>query len=452
MCAIYFSLNFEQQDFVRAKLACISLLRHLPENRKCMIFIGTDQTCFEILVPPKCEDELDDDFKNVGSTFFPKKDIQVNKLASIAKFSSINTLVGLDLGNFFFGKNNIDAAARTIEKLKCFNDTNSTTKGVEISATLSRVLNGIPLHFISIIEQINNNLPLLESIHQFPTRIDFLISKYTKHIPEVYKNLQGTIQVISTENPVLQAEQLFKQKTAYKLISMIKCSRAGIHWKKTPKPFSQIENSVLYTPICLSEYQSYPFEVTPLPNQECYNFQVISKYITEDGDNISNVIKVISISLKSSNIFDDIINNINWNCVLWNWSSTIINFPQNYALNSIYSASSILLKEIKNEKFIHAITTFIDLYITSNNPIKRLIGTDILLYMNPTKLNFVPNYQEQKYYISPNGIFTNNPNLEIDEITEVLPIYLPINNYIPNYLINPNQEQLHILESIIKKN
>lgn len=448
-CAVFLSTAFAPQDFVRAKLACISLLQHIPAHRKCIAFIGTDRACFEILVPPRSESELAD---SCSCQRTQGRERAPCSMAAIAKFSSVETLIGVDLGNLFFTKDNVEAAAKTIEKLKCGEDARAAVEAVEISATLSRVLNGAPLHFVSIVDQIDLNPSMLESIHSFPTRIDFLVSKYTKSIQQIYKEVQGTIQIISKENPVLQAEQIMKQKTSYRLFSTIRCSRAGVQWKKTPKPFSHIENSSLYVPVCLSEYQSYPFEITLLPNQECYNFQVVSKFITEDGNNIYDVMSVMSRSIKSSDVFDEVINNINWNNVLWNWSFAIQNYPQNYALKSIYNASSIILKEHKNEKFIHAITTFIDLYITSNDPVKRLIGTDLLLYMSPSILSFIPtNPQDKMYIISPNGIFTNNPNLNVDEIPEVLPVYLPINNYIPNYITTPNEKQLEIIESLIKK-
>ncbi|KAH0791437.1 Sec23/Sec24 zinc finger family protein [Histomonas meleagridis] len=422
---IYLSLGFSQQDFVRAKLSCISILRHLPESSRVIIFLGTDQCPYVLLVPPKDQSELDENFVKSDTSHFPHIHIETSKVASIARFASIETMIGIDLSNLFFTNKTISAAERTIEKLTLLSNKMECPSTIEIVGTLSRVLSGTPLHFISIVDQINQSPSFVDMIHSFPVRLDFLVAHYTKTIHQLYPNHQGTIQVISMENPIEQSSQLLLQKTTFQVMTKVRSSRSAVEWHK-PLKHATIEGSIIFSPVCICSEQPFTLEIRTLPNQDFYNFQIVTKYVICEDTKTNFYLRVMNYSFASSTNFDDIVQRINWNCVLWHWSKSILTKVHNEAINSINKMSEVMQSVYKSETLLNAISLFPDLWITSNDIMKRFIGTELLLYSKPSEIGFIKEEESKRYVRTPNGTLENNEKKDVEEEMPLLPIYVPI--------------------------
>lgn len=454
--AIYLSTDFnDSYSFNGAKIFCSSILRHMDPDSQCLIFIGTDDAEYSILVPQSSDTRFNnfqcDPTTSTSETNFPT--------ASLARFSSINSFIGLDLSNFFFNVRNESIAERAIDKLTFSKDSHSALKTYEISMTLSRVLEGRQLRTFSVIRSIPGNkdsLPLIDEMRQSLLRVDFVVSgdDYTKSTLSLSEEAQGVIHPLSMNNPALQALCLLKQETSYRLLMRCQAKMCAVEWKKMHRPYSETKDTQLFAPVVISSEtnenenqtnensSTFALEIKPLPNQDTIIVQIAAKFVRkDDGNKTLYVLRVFNKMFKTSDCFDEIVAGINWNVSLWFWSRLLTYKPRSECVAMIFRAAASVISEFKkfkdqsssllllsqinndnteninnvqNEKlfsnyknFLRAVCAFPDFYLISDDIEDRWIGTELLSLMKPSNLHFIPieeNISGLNVVFSPNSL------------------------------------------------
>lgn len=448
--AIYLSTDFnDNKSLIGAKIFCCSILRHMNQDSQCLIFIGSDTAEYSILVPQRDDDQYKNESTSNTAT------------ASLARFSSINSFIGLDLSNFFFNVSNESMAERAIEKLTFSKDQQPALKTYEISMTLSRVLEGRQLRTFSVLCSLGNknSLPLIEEMRQSLLRVDFIVSgdEYTKNTLSLSEEVQGVIHPLSMNNPALQALLLLKQETSYRLLMRCQAKMCAVEWKKMHRPYSEMKDTQLFAPVVInnennenqnnsnSSSSAFALELKPLPNQEKIIVQIAARFVKKaSGNKTLYVLRVFNRVFNTSDSFDEIVAGINWNVSLWFWSRLLTYKPRSECVAMIFRAAASVLSEFKmfkNQKnkqtqvdiqilknqeqkekqneetpnnklvsnyqnFLRAVCAFPDLYLVSDDIEDRWIGTELLSLMKPNQLCFVP--VEEKIgnlnvVFSPNG-------------------------------------------------
>lgn len=455
--AIYFSLGFKEDEFRKAQLSCISLLRHLSSTDHCLLFIGTDSSPFAIVAPPPTKI-----FKVSQPAFSFPSILNVNSAmpgwkASIVRFTSIEGLIGLDLSSFFITQENSAAVERTIELLAPSPDKKSTYKAFEMAGTLATVLSGLPLHFLTIANDMQKFPQIFQGIYGCLVRTDFLLPELSKNAIKSQSLIQGLVMRISSENPAKQAAHLLGQKSVYKVMSICHARRCGIEWKKTFKPYSDIKDQKLFVPVCISKNQAFPIEIQPLPNQPYYVFQFITKYLFYEKLDVHIVLQVDTIKFGSSDNIDALINSINWNCVLWWWLHKIIDKSSKEIIASIYRAAAAIIASYGdkiNDTLQYLVCLLPDLYMLNDQGDKSSSYIDYLMVETPENLHLKPQMYEiesLKICESPNGISANPSNQEVKKLQSNYPIYLPIIDHIPQSFISSPHERLTTLRGLIEQ-
>lgn len=300
--AVYLSLHFE--NFEAAKKECAAVLEKLPENGKCLVFLGMDRSPFMILVPPGKPEHEDAKSLNPFSSSFEVG--EVKRVAAIARFASFEAFIGLDLANFFFDKDTIEAGKEALMQLKPAMERDAVAKSLQLAGTLANVLNGTPMRFIAFLEEIQADPRFFEMLRRFPVRIDFMIAKMTKQALQMQKEIPGTINLISSET----IETVMRQKTSYQVFCRCRANKAAIEWKPSKNGYAETREQNLFSPICVDD-QSFAFNVNILPNQDRFVFQLTSKFVIAEADRTSVILRVLSNEYKTSESLQEILDSVN---------------------------------------------------------------------------------------------------------------------------------------------
>lgn len=458
---IFLSTNFaDLHDFYAAKIFCCSILRKIGNNSDCIIFIGNNSADFSILVPPVTQ------FEN-------EKVLSSQKSASLARFSSINSLIGLDLGNFFFNSKSAIYAERAIEKLPFSEDASGSLKACEIAVTLSQVLEGRPLRVFGLFPNLSDmpaTIPVFNEIRSSLIRMDFIVSfdEYSKQALLFSEEMQGVIHPLSTQNPALQALYLVRQDTNFQLFLGSQSKMCSNEWKKTHHPFSQLEKSKLFAPVVINQDQSFALELSPIPNQSKICVQVTAKFYRKkyDSNKTYYVCRIYNKIIETSEDFDLVVSNINWNVVFWYWSRLLIDKPHRECITMIFRTSATIISEFmkikrqlnndlssSNEQntlladkendvipnysdFLKAVCAFPDFYFVSGDLGYKFIGSELIAQLASSHLHFIPikeSIDGHEVIQSPNGIHFLKPCICDERKTllkaqEKYPFFLPLNS------------------------
>ena len=463
--AIYFSLNFPALDFIKAKCAAFSLLRHLPKNSKCLFIIGTDSSDFSILLPPN-------NFENG----IPSK----YSVAAAVRFSSFQDIVGLDLNRFFFRSDesskdfsdNIAAAEAAVDKLAPTQDSNPHQKAINLAKILCGFIS--PLRFIAIINEVTRSLVDLDPILQEFCRIDILVSSLTSRAIELSKTLPGMVSVLSIHNPAEQARHLINQKTRYKVISRCHLSGGNVKWFKPLRPYTDLYENAIYAPVLCNAFHPFSFEIVPDYKKDEIVCQVVTKYFVVKRNEKRFVLNVKNVCIKTTSDFDTYLSGINWNTVLWFWYQKVAGMMHDEANAAIFRVAAIVVKQcggLNNEEgenktkvdegFVKGICSFPHAKAFCNVPEDAFNSTNLLLFSPPTKLKMIPEIemesdQNNKVCFSMNGISETRNNANIVSKTakqklKELPVYAPITSPIEHDFIRMSTAYTAIIEKLISK-
>ena len=464
---IYLSTNFSSDvEFLQAKIFACSLLRHMDKFSKCIVFIGDDNAQYSALAPP------------VGP--FNKNTMR----ASLVRFSSVNTLIGLDLSSFFFSLENEATAERAIERLQLSSDSNPAMKVNEMTLTFSRVLNGTPLRTFAILKELNGPTDIFQLMRNYLIRTDFIVTNFNKNTLKMCEDIQGSVHLLSSVNPALQALTLLNQETFFKALLKVKAKICAVKWSKLHHPFSIIkdnEKTLLFAPACTGFGQSFALEIDPLPNQPKLFFQVTAQFITSVGNKTFSILRIFNYTLDCSDDFKTIIDAINWNCVFWYWSRLLPYETHNSitvmifrAVSSVISEHLAYLKQIYGPEvarqqyddtndLIKCVCSFPDFYLADDNQSKRWLGIEIICTLPPNKINFVPKLEQIdniEFISSPNGI-NNASNINkltyetqlgrkvISQIQKKFPFYIPFFSNSPLSFTQIDESRLNKIRELV---
>ncbi|OHS94040.1 hypothetical protein TRFO_39783 [Tritrichomonas foetus] len=426
--AIYLSTNMRDDDFIRAKIFCCSILRHMNSNSRCFVFVGTDDAQYAILAPP-----ADGDSK----TNFIK-----NQSASLVRFPSINFFIGLDLANFFFSSENESSAERAIENLFPSGDSDPVLKLSEISITLSKVLEGTALRTFGLISKIESNAyPIFETMRNQMIRIDLIVCNapsYDVKALKLAEELQGSIHIINLINPALQAQVLIEQQTFFHVLAHCSGKMSGLEWKKMHHPYSQIVNLSVHLPVLTNDDQTLAYEVNPLPNQQTLYFQTTVKFITVKGNKTFFVFRSFNLEIRTSEIFNEILEKVNWDCVFWFWARMFTYKTHSECTTLLFRTAAAIIHELGDsvpDNFIKSVCIMPDFHLMSDDWKNRWLGVELLCSLPPKKLNFFPKMVEKgnsKFLLSPNGVDwlsageTENGRRALLEVQKDFPFYFSV--------------------------
>lgn len=468
---IYLSTEFNEKDFQRNKLAVMGVLRHLPENAYCLIFLGMEHYPLALLVPPQewkgftlttndAEDQITADaFSTPNCAIEQIK--QEKPVAAFAQFSSYEAFLGLDLFKFFFTKESMPAAERALDKISRGKDKVPHLKSIELAGTIAKAMNGIPVRFISFLDNIPRTPPILEALRPLYVRLDYVITNVTKSINDTAKNLPGELYVLSGENPGGQGCHIAKSKSAYQLVSRCRAHNCATEWKLAPNHLTDIHEQVLYAPVLLSDTQPYAIDIVPLPNQKSTVFQITAKYIINEPNNYTSFIfRVLNFEMKSTDKQEELAKSANWNAVLWFWMHKVYERPAREALSAIMRGAANIIAEIGDisEDFKRGVCSSKHLYALSQDPILHYIGGQLMFTMPPDSLNIISKYVEKdgkKYLLSANGVMEEPtadgfPSEAARELQSQYSIYMPVISPISNNIAQADAEYAVILEKLIK--
>jgi hypothetical protein len=222
---IYYSCAFNDSDAIKANVFLFALLRNLPDDAKCLIFLGSDNSEISLLAP------------------IPGGD------ASIARYSSLRWLAGCDLSTFFFTKATAFSAERTLSKLQPSDDTDAHFKAIEFARALSLSTESVPIRFIAILQQVSSKRVDLEPLRQCLVRLDIAVGELSPVALKLGFDIPGTLLAISRFNPALQARHLLQQTT--KLQAIFRYRSAGCACKaiKPVGPFTDTIDDAMFIPM-----------------------------------------------------------------------------------------------------------------------------------------------------------------------------------------------------------
>ncbi|EAY04568.1 hypothetical protein TVAG_233040 [Trichomonas vaginalis G3] len=467
---IYFSTDFNESDFNRNKQALTGLLRYLPKDARCIIFIGSEQYPIALLVPPQkfecfslnsenTDDQIAPDAYSVTTTEPNKENTELH-VACIAKFSSFNAILGLDLAKFFFTQETIPAAERALAKISRSKDKTPVIKSIELAGTLANAFTPSPLRFISFVDQIPRTPPILEALRKFLVRLDYVVTNYTKCIPDMAKVLQGEIYILSNENPGGQGMNIARSTSAYQLVSRCRGHRCATEWKQAPNHLSEVQEQVIFLPVLISDNQPLALEIVPLPNQPSYVFQLTAKYYISEPDNTAFIFRVMNFEIKSTGKLQEYVSSVNWNVALWFWMHKVFEKYQREAVSALMRGAANVIAEVGDvsEDLKRAVCSTRHLYALGSDPIMKYIGGQLMFTTVPESLNIVPKIivnNGKKIVLSANGVYEDSPDgtsfsEEAIAYQSKYPIYLPIITPIDKNLAEIDQEYLGILDKLVR--
>ena len=473
---LYISLDFEESEFQRNKLAAVGILRHIPENCPCMIFVGIEDSQFALLVPPqpqksykltaKGEEVTENEINSCFRILKKQCNVEETKpIAAFAKFANADAFIGIDLSHFFFWKNSIPAAERAIERLSYAKDPKAVIKSVELTATMGRVLQGTPVRFISMVNSISRVPPILDMIKSMRARLDYVVTYFTKQINDISKQLPGSVFILSSENPGGQGAHIAQQKTSYSLVTRCRAHNCATEWKQLPAYCSEVDDQVLFVPAVTVEEHPFAIDIVPMPNQTKIVFQVTAKYVANDEKKpgcTSFIFRVMSLCLETSTNEEEIVNSINWNCVIWFWSHVVHRMLPSEAISSLMRAAAAMIANIGVEKtptdFQRGICGLRYLWVFNEDPVLRYIGWQMLSQTVPSKLNMIAKkivVNERTILLTADcveekGTVDGFASAEARIFQSELPIYLPIRPEINPSLENVDEKYSAILSKLVK--
>jgi hypothetical protein len=440
--AIYLSLGFSIESFSVVKSQVSAFLDFLDPHSKCLIFIGTDRAPFAVLVPPIQSIPVLPTTKSF-QLLHPKLISRYPEIPSIVRFASIESFIGLDLGNFFFTAETFSLAKQGISKLSPGNDSQGFMRCLPLFGTISRALEGLPLRGIAFVHEIYGDLEILEMARRLPLRTDFLVWNLNKKANEIAKVLQGSLTLISSIHYREQARFLARQKTVYQLFGRCRSWRSAAVWKKSYKPFNDPHEQNIFVPVCITDHQAFALEVNTLPNQEFFIFQITAKFVKSQESVTETYLRVMSLRIPTSDSFEQIVRNVQWNCVLWFWSRRTFDKPKEVAVNEILSVASKIVKQCGDAidpNFVRAISAVPDWLLVSDSLAERSIATDVISFSSPLHQHFLPHLSDNgKICLSLNGIEGNTENCDLDSLMNDFPIFMPVNPIITPSFLEPTE-------------
>ena len=473
---LYISLDFEEADLKRAKMAAIGFLRHIRKNCPVMIFIGIEGSPFALLVPPKQptsyklfvynEKTKENEERSTGFSLPSKLEKSFDNekpVAALVKFASIDSFVGMDLAQFFFTQENVASAERAIDRLVPAKDSKCVLKSIELSGTISNALLGTPCRFISFVNSIQKVPPILEAIKPLAVRLDYVVSYFTKQANETTKQLSGTVYILSTENPGGQGAHIAQQKTVYQLVTRCRAHNCATSWKALPNQYVDVNEQVLFSPILTNDSHPFAVDIFPMPNQQSIAFQVTAKYICNDTDqpgNTSFIFRVLNISYDTSKVEDEIAKKINWNMVLWFWLHIVYGKPPRESLSMIVRAAAAVIAKLGDkvpEDFIRGVCGLKQLWLFSEDNSLRYIAWQVLGQTEIDNINLIPKYIEENNRqillaadgVQEKGTVDGMPSNEARDYQQKLAMYLPIKSNINEKLQKIDPEYKEILDKIV---
>ncbi|OHS98052.1 hypothetical protein TRFO_35620 [Tritrichomonas foetus] len=475
---LYFSLDFEKPiDFMKAKVAAFSIVRHLPENSKCLFIIGSDSTEFSLLIPPNRSNSMNEQNQ------FTKIEI-----ASAVRFSSIQSIIGLDLTKFFFTRDTAKSAEIAIDRLQVSPDSNPHQKSLNLAKILSGFLN--PIRFISIINEVTRKPVDIEPLLQTMCRVDFIVANINSRALDLAKNIPGTVSILSNHNSAAQAEHLIKQDTKFQIISSLHHRANDFYeckWQKPPRPYIDTNDKTIFSPVLIGNSHPLIADLTFNPNYKpnnnsnsipnnisiinarnnnVFHFQIVSKYFYIDNFEKKFILRIENFSYDLTVNFDDFLNSINWNSVLYFWSRKVYGLQHDEAMASILKVAAVVIKQCGgfdkiNPDFIKGVCSLSKGTMFSNKEDEYLEGTNLLIFAPPSTMKLIPTIQNEKVHgnnvcESINGISesrgtANTVSPIAKSLQQHLPIYLPIASPIQSEFMKTSITQLSLLEKLVQK-
>ena len=473
---LYISLDFEEADLKRAKMAAIGFLRHVQKNCPIMIFIGIDGSPFALLVPPHKptsyklfvynEQTKENEERSTGYSLPPKleKNYTNDKpVAALVKFASIDSFIGMDLAQFFFTQETISAAERAIDRLAPSKDSRCVLKSIELAGIICNALHGTPCRFISFVNTIQKVPPILDALKPLALRLDYVVSYFTKQANDTTKQLPGTIFILSAENPGGQGAHIAQQKTVYQLVTRCRGHNCSTEWKPLSNQSFDVNDQVLFSPILTNDSHPFAVDVLPMPNQTSIAFQVTAKYISNDTDqpgNTSFIFRVLNLSLETSKISEEIANKINWNTVLWFWMHIVYGKQPRESLSMIIRAAAAVIAKLGDkvpEDFIRCVCGLKQLWLFSEDNALRYIAWQVLGQTEVDNINLIPKFIEDnnaQILLTANGVQEKGtsdgmPSNEARTYQQKMAMYLPIRSTINEKLQKIDPEYKEILDTIV---
>ena len=443
---VYLSLEFEERDFLRAKVFACSLLRNLPENGKCLVLLGLDNPGFAILAPAVVTDEN-------------------AKLcsASVVRMKSIRMLVGKDLSSFFFTRENSFMAERTIERLSITKSSNPHTKVGDFAVALSSfVQNLMPIRFIALMNNVGRGSFDFETLRQSLIRLDLVVIESSPNLPTFASDLPGTVEFLSNRNPALQAKHLIEQDTKFQMIFRCHSARCRTEILRAPRPFSDMYESSLFMPVIPTRDFPIMIELSPASDTKSISLQFVSKFVVVRGTERQFVLRVQSHTFRTTDNEEEYASAVNWNCALWFWLRKVYSMPRSEAASAIFKTASSLTKHVSlPDDIVKAICAVPKLDIFNEREERAIRAIDLLLYSSPHQLHVIPhiatNACERSMCCSLNGIGESRneseegPSKQARDAQMSLPVYIPVSHTIPHEFLSIDPVSQSILERFIQK-
>lgn len=447
--AIYLSLDFDIDNFVRAKIFLFSFLRHLPKYSKCIIILGSDNSEIAILSPP-------------SQTYSTQ--IESKQIASVVRFPSIQSLAGLGLTNFFFTSENSLSAELAIERLSLSIDSDPYRKSLALAEILAKIVN--PIHFISIFNEISWKHVDFEPLYRTMIRIDFFVTIHNSRTVEISKILPGVISLLSSSNPALQAQIVVEQNTEYQLVTKCNSSNCEVKFQQSLRPFNEVDDNSAFYPILIGK--NHPL-IVDIQNIDSRNdsavLQFVSRHFFYEKDLLQTVLRISNFSLKTTEDFDEYLSSVNWNNLLWCWSRKIIGMNRDEGVAALLRIAAEVIKVsggfsskvITNDflKALCSIPTAKAFFLSYEESIDYI---NYLLYTPPSEIHMIPlciEADSNKICSSINGICESRGTANVEsraarKMQRNLPVFLDIEVPIPAEFLRISNHYLAILKRLVE--
>jgi hypothetical protein len=416
----YFSLSFSDDSLIKAKVFLFALLRNLPADANCLIFLGSDDSQITLLVPSQ------------GGN------------ASIARFSSLRGLVGLDLSLFFFTKSTVFEAERTLSKVRKSDNSDPHFKAIQLASALSQFTENVPIRFISIVQQISRKRVDLEPLRQSLVRFDLVVAEFSDRALNLGSDIPGSLVILSVYNPALQARHLLQQTTKFQTIFRYRSGGCSCKVVKPIRPFIDTDADAVFLPVIPTEEYPVVLEVLPSDKVTVLTFQFVTKFIVVEKNERRFLLRIANFSFRTTADISEYIQSVNWNAVLWFWCRKVCEREGIGSLSAILRVAATLLKAL-GERFeepaLKGVCALPRAQLFAGGPGHRDRAIDLLSLCAPRHLWMVPRVDENLHgrtvCQSVDGIAEERdvrelaPSKAARELQMALPVYIPVAGMVP---------------------